>query len=175
MIRDKMASHFKDPVRPDLLNPNIEGDLHKDYELAKKIKNDNLNAIDDCPILVFPKNTTDLGTLFEVGYALRKNKIVIRYDYSEDRFEVLINHKVPKIIDFGENNQAAIDLNRLGSGVMLGYHYDQLIPCYLGSSTDNIMLMDNPHIEAPERLYPCYLENVLTESTYHLNTITSGS
>lgn len=170
-IRDKMLGLFSDYIRPDLLNPNIEGDLHKDLHLAAKIRQDNLDAIDACSLLVFPKDTRDLGTLFEVGYAIRNGKKILRYDYVNDHYDWIYSPKIPGL----PGNDVTLDLNRLGSGVMLGYHYEKNLACYLGTSSDNIMLMDNPHIEKPESLYPCYLPELLSESTYRLNTITSGS
>lgn len=172
-IRDAMIQAFKDYVRPDLLNPNIEGDLNKDWKLAKKIRKDNLDAIDDCIYLVFPKNTTDLGTLFEVGYALSKSKIVIRYDYEQNIYEIVFAN-FDYILD---KLPITLNLNTLGSGVVMGWFYDQpkKVKYYLGESQDNIMLMMNPKEDNPSQLYPCYLPEVLGDKVYSLTTMTSGS
>lgn len=172
-IRDKMIEGFANYIRPDLLNPNIEGNLNKDKELARKIRKDNLTAIDECECLVFPKNTTDLGTLFEVGYAIRRSKLVIRFDYATNSYEV-ISTNLPKI-DF--TKKYTLDLNKLGAGVILGYFYDypENFKYFLGSSRDNIMLMNNEEVKHPTELYPSYLPNILSQSVYRLNTLTSGS
>lgn len=170
-IRDRMVLGFTNYIRPDLLNPNIEGDLHKDKDLAQKIKDDNLSAIDKCSVLVFPKNTTDLGTLFEVGYAIRKNKMILRYDYTKDIYESIVNPIVPRIL----SDSYVLDLNKLGSGIVLGYHYDKSLKYFLGSSRDNIMLINNILVDKPIELYPCYLPQILSDSVYRLNTLTSGS
>jgi nucleoside 2-deoxyribosyltransferase len=170
-IRDRMVLGFINYIRPDLLNPNIEGDLHKDKVLAQKIKDDNLSAIDKCSVLVFPKDTTDLGTLFEVGYAIRKGKMILRYDYTQDIYEVIVNPIIPNIL----SDSYILDLNKLGSGIVLGYHYDKPLKYFLGSSRDNIMLMNNILVDKPTELYPCYLPQILSDSVYRLNTLTSGS
>jgi len=167
-----MLKGFSNYIRPDLMNPNIEGNLNKDEKLATKIRKDNLKAIDSCDALVFPKDTRDLGTLFELGYAINKNKKIIRYNYIDDTYDWIFNIELP---EWPDNNKVVIDLNRLGGGVLLGYYHDWDIHCYLGTSSDNIMLMNNTHVETPEDLYPCYLPDLLSESTYRLNTITSGS
>lgn len=172
-IRDAMASNFPNKVRPDLLNPNIEGDLHKDEELARKIRKDNLDAIDACEFLVFPMNTTDLGTLYEVGYAIRRGKTILRYDYIRNVVQV-ISTNVPLI---NPVDTYTLDLNKLGAGILLGYWYDnnEHLQYYLGDSADNIMLMENKKVDKPTELYPSYLDHILTDSVYHLNTLTSGS
>lgn len=52
--------------------------------LAKKIFEENCQNIISSDILVFPQYTTDLGTLFEVGYAWGLRNKICRYNYLYD-------------------------------------------------------------------------------------------
>ena len=52
--------------------------------LAKEIFQENLRGIQESECLIYPSYTTDLGTLFEVGYALSLNKKIFKYDYLSD-------------------------------------------------------------------------------------------
>lgn len=78
-IRDKMISKFSNPFRPDLTESSKKFD-DGDNDAVTDVVNDNMKGIRDNDLLVFPKRTNDLGTLFEVGYALVSGKPVISYD-----------------------------------------------------------------------------------------------
>ena len=51
------------------------------FEFAKAIYKDNVEGIKKCDTLVFPKFTTDLGTLWEVGFAMGLGKKIYRYNF----------------------------------------------------------------------------------------------
>ena len=57
------------------------------FEFAKAIYLDNVNGIKMCDTLVFPKFTSDLGTLWEVGYAMGLGKKIYRYNFLSRKLE----------------------------------------------------------------------------------------
>lgn len=111
-------------------------------ELASKIFQENCEAIKNCEILIFPQYTTDLGTLFEVGYAWSLNKELWRYNYLTDSIKVL--H--PRAIDYFTQETTVLDVSNIYNAVFLGFLYGSNIPrerinYYLPESmNDNVML-----------------------------------
>ena len=181
-IRDKMISEFlpNHTFRPDLVNPNIEGDLHKDPELAEKIAMDNFNGIFNANALVFPRYTNDLGTLIEVGYAIACNdKLIISYDENLDSYLIYDSYNV---IDSFETN-LVLDLSKLGSAIALGYFLATIqdtssIRYYLNGMKDNVMLFHCTEVKElsdTDVIYPNYKEELLSKKVYKACTMTSAS
>lgn len=73
----------------DIVDPEECGNLSTDksenkYKFAVEIFDNNIKDINKSECLVFPRFTTDLGTLFEVGYALGLKKKIYRYEFLSD-------------------------------------------------------------------------------------------
>lgn len=148
-IRDKMVSRFKDPFRPDKTESAYKYDgEHGDNSLVESVVNDNLYGINVCTDLVFPKNTSDLGTLFEVGTAIGECKGIIRYDDKLDRYTAV---PMVDVVDIPEGN-LLFDCSNKVNAVAMGYASTQIneedIYYELKGSPDNIMLsVKYTHVE----------------------------
>jgi nucleoside 2-deoxyribosyltransferase len=79
-IRDKMVSRFTDAFRPDLTEESKQYNELENYDTVKSVVSSNEKGIVGSDFLVYPSRTTDLGTLYEVGYAIGRDRPVIRYD-----------------------------------------------------------------------------------------------
>ena len=96
-------------------------------ELAKEVFKENLRMINECNLLVFPRYTDDIGTLFEVGYAMGLRKDIARFDYLSQKFESInYKRKIPK--EVWVNSRVLID--GVISAVRFGYlaHMSEMNP-----------------------------------------------
>lgn len=113
--------------------------------LARRIYRDNIIEIDECNCLVFPRYTTDAGTLFEVGYALSHHKRIWRYDFLTDTLEEIVYH-LPSSIAF---TKTSIVLSEPSDVVLFGYMAgvdtirNKLVYSFKSEFADNIMLAAN--------------------------------
>ena len=144
-IRDLMVSHVHslDPsnevFRPDLTEASQSYSGSPGMELGKKIYDENIFHIENCEVLVFPKGTDDLGTLFEVGVALQLGKTIWRFDPDE----MMVRRVVWDKPMYNLTSQSLIQVEDLSSAVFLGYHYKSEFKKYyvLGRGmSDNLML-----------------------------------
>lgn len=121
-------------------------DVSPGTELAKIISIDNIHNIRSSNMLVFPKNTDDLGTIFDMSYGLSLNKVIIRYDDINDKYTIIDNVLATKNMpELDSNKINLININNRSDAVVLGYYfgkgntnlaYDTTLP-------DNIMLSVN--------------------------------
>lgn len=144
-IRDDMVSKINEEdqsaeiFRPDLTESSRAYDKSPGLELGKKIYDDNVEHIDSSEVLVFPKGTNDVGTLFEVGIAMKLGKKMMRYDQVSDLIENV--EFLPDMKSFGKDTLVAVE--DVSSAVLLGYNYDTKYHVYyvLGLDvSDNLML-----------------------------------
>lgn len=109
-IRDKMISSFQDAFRPDLTKASkeySEGDSSK----VEEIYLENVSHVASSEVLVFPMNTTDLGTLYEVGYAIASKVSLMVYNEELDLYHLVPNYSykvddVPMIFDLSKKSHA---------------------------------------------------------------------
>jgi nucleoside 2-deoxyribosyltransferase len=111
-------------------------------ELARTIYNENVSGIVDCMELIFPYECTDIGTLMEVGIALKRGKRINQYNYLTDSIKRI--DITPDESWTIKDNFPVVRLNSLSAAIMLGYNYDHegiiyYDTCGLG---DNIMLSE---------------------------------
>lgn len=112
-------------------------------ELAVKIFSENILNLNECDYLIFPKFTTDLGTLFEVGYFMALGKPILRFNYLSQKIEKPEYRKLGKVVmDF---RYFTLFTDR--DAVMFGYFYgqgEQDLKYYLPDGRrDNIMFSSN--------------------------------
>lgn len=116
-------------------------------ELAVKISEENINGIKSSKYLVYPELTCDIGTLMEVGVALKEGLIIYKYNYLLGTLTLVtpsmkeaILQRIPEV-----KPGMAIKVKSLSSAIVLGYHYDvKGIGYCLGKNMkDNIMLSVN--------------------------------
>lgn len=87
-------------------------------KLAKEVFKENLRMINECDLLIFPRYTDDIGTLFEVGYAMGLRKNIARFNYLSQKFEqVEYQYKIPETL--WVNSRVSID--GVISAVRFGY------------------------------------------------------
>lgn len=102
IVKDNMIETVRDKMhlgKDDMFNPE-DSDVSNQYgvaggnaapeqrfEFARAIYQDNVNGIKKCDTLVFPKFTTDLGTLWEVGFAMGLGKKIYRYNFLTRKLE----------------------------------------------------------------------------------------
>lgn len=125
-IRDEMIKPYNQAYifRPDCTDASRSYDKSPGEELAKTIFSENISGISSCDVLLFPKRTTDLGTLFEVGHALYLNKKIISYDHLTGVYELIDNYQAIKRLTKtiqGEWNKLLIHLSSPGNAILLGY------------------------------------------------------
>lgn len=145
--------------RPDLTPSSREYSSAENgaerFALAKEIYKDNISHIDSCDALVFPADTTDLGTTFEVGYAISKGKSIYRYDYLSDSLknmydtigncDTYVMSKSPKVVI----------INSVGKAVILGMLNDKKPAYHLLGGCDNIMLAAQfPYFDGEKIIQP---------------------
>lgn len=138
-IRDKMQTSFNIVFRPDHTESSRSYSISPGEELAKQIYEDNINEIKSSDYLCFPLFTDDLGTMFEVGVALRINHPIISYNYKTDSY--IINDMNNTSLNYIKvNSDDIIDCSKISGAVLVGYHYDEDIKYSIGDLNDNIML-----------------------------------
>lgn len=120
------------------------------FKFAKTIYNDNVNGIRICDTLVFPKFTTDLGTLYEVGFAIGLGKKIYRYNFLSRTLEPVDYKPVnwDKLrININPVREIGDIFNAVSFGVLasdeeiskyLIYHFPKM-----GSLSDNLMFAAN--------------------------------
>ncbi len=170
-VRDNMQkrvmSYFRENFddfeifRPDLTPSSREYSSAENgaerFALAKEIYKDNISHIDSCDALVFPADTTDLGTTFEVGYAKSKGKKIYRYDYLSDE---IVN--ISDLSDFDSicervmsNDPKVVIINSIGKAVILGMLNDKKPAYHLLGGCDNIMLAAQfPYFDGEKIIQP---------------------
>jgi nucleoside 2-deoxyribosyltransferase len=147
-IRDAMVKSSekftKEVFRPDSTDTskeyNKETDPDKRVAMAAAIFKENIDHITAATSLMFPGGTDDIGTLFEVGVALRQEKTIYRYDFATDKFANVTNFN-HKLKSFG--GDTLVEVQELNSAVLLGFNYDTPYKVYyiLGEDLrDNLML-----------------------------------
>lgn len=156
-VRDKMVSGFKYPFRPDLTESSKKYDegIHMSH-LASNVVKDNETGISDSQYLVFPINTTDLGTLYEVGFAMGIQIPIIIYDPNRDKYSVNFKLDDSPLIKFSVLdflNKYIFHCSNKRDAITLGYVSARGLPkeniyYTLDGCPDNIMLSVNfNHVE----------------------------
>ena len=127
LVRDRMCKQLQsyELLRPDQTDASKTyakktGDERKKW--AKEIFHENVKMIESCDILCFPEYTDDLGTLFEVGYAMGKHKRVKRYNYLTDELTD-INYPV---ISLDITDREVVPIEGSISAVEFGLRYSLL-------------------------------------------------
>ena len=147
-IRDEMYTHilkesYFNIFRPDRTESSIEYGKAPSIELGSKIFDENIEHILDSSHLIFPSKTTDVGTLFEIGVAIKTDKIIFRYDYEEKNIKVLDEKSLKSIGLFEFSGPTLVQIESPSSAILLGYNYDCKYDMYyvLGEGIeDNLML-----------------------------------
>jgi len=147
-VRDAMVKaideKWKDDYslfRPDLTEASRSYGSSPGDELGEKIFGENVEHITSSDVLCFPLGTRDIGTLFEVGVALRQNKEIYGYKWKPENELRKIDNSKWSIQRF--KNATLVQVETLSSAVVLGYNYDSPFVKYyvLGEGVrDNIML-----------------------------------
>lgn len=147
-IRDKMVAHLGNHFRPDLTDDNKNydakgGETHT-AEVAKNIMLNNVKHVESQGSLVFPEGTDDIGTLFEIGYAMKLKKPIFRYDPNNDSYTLVDSNAYTSFL---LPNYDVIDCRTVTGAVILGYNYpDETLGYYLGPNVkDNLMISVNFH------------------------------
>jgi nucleoside 2-deoxyribosyltransferase len=148
-IRDNMASNFISYFRPDLTEESDNYEVNPCIDSAIKVVDANIEGITESEFLVFPKHTSDLGTLFEVGVAIAQNKPVIAYNEKSDSYEINI---LDMDIATPESGNYLFDCSKKSDVVSMGYLSEKLpntnIKYMLNGAKDNIMLsIKYEHVE----------------------------
>lgn len=159
MVRDRMYRKaqevFGEPIfRPDLSASSsqyaraITG--KERFETSKAIYKDNVSHIDSCDKLVFPADTTDLGTSFELGYAMINRKRIFRYDYLSDEITELTSEVISKVVvkayqayfklSNGYKETPNIEISSPGDATVLGILNEESVSYSIKSGADNVML-----------------------------------
>ena len=126
-VRDLMCKHLdmvlpnEKHLRPDLTSASksyavSEGQDRK--ERAREIFRENINMINSCDILCFPRFTDDIGTLFEVGYAMSQHKVIKRFNYLSMKIED-VSYELPESIWWEPN----VRISGVTSAVKFGLFY----------------------------------------------------
>ena len=160
-IRDNMLSKLTSAFRPDKTESSLRYDQGDDTAVDEVVL-DNVRGIDESTCLCFPMNTKDLGTLFEVGHAIAKNKILIAYDEKKDSYYINMGIENRNVYTHGDNY--LFDCSKKRDVIAMGYLYSKLpranISYELNGSPDNIMLSVNfNHIEKVDGKYKLIKRN----------------
>lgn len=159
-VRDKMISKFTNVFRPDLTDSSkvYDSTENPDKSIIDSVVDDNIKGIKECTTLVYPSNTNDLGTLFEVGNALMMDKTVIKYDEYMDTYTVIppnpdrykdLKYDKYKNYKFDCSNKVqAISMGVASAAGCKNIYYE------LNGAKDNIMLSNKyTHIEKIDNKY----------------------
>jgi nucleoside 2-deoxyribosyltransferase len=146
-VRDAMLAKVASEISESYFRPD-ETQASKSYsgspgeELGRTIFEENIEHIRKCDILCFPLGTRDVGTLFEVGVALKLDKPIYGYKWKpEDELRRLLTVNKRSIPTF--ERSTLIQVETLSSAVVLGYNFDTEYRTYyvLGEGMrDNLML-----------------------------------
>lgn len=155
-IRDKMISEFEDVFRPDKTRSSDEFEAG-DNSKALAVVEDNERGILEGQFLVYPKNTTDLGTLYEVGYALSKGRYVIQYDEEVNTYKIInevLDESPSQVIE----DNMIFDCSTKVGVISCGYYAAKLDPSKifyeLKGAKDNLMLsVKYTHVELVDGKY----------------------
>lgn len=147
-IRDKMASKFIAPFRPDLTRSSKRYELNPTGDgYVEAVVEDNISGIKNSEYLVYPMRTTDLGTLFEVGIALGSDKTIVRYNEELDEYYILSN--LNGIVTFDETKKLLFDCSNKIDAILMGFMSskcpDKPLYYQLNGCKDNIMLSVKYH------------------------------
>lgn len=167
-VRDRMISKFRKVFRPDLQPNAIE--FNKDQsdrnELAKKVVEDNELGISNYGYLVFPNDTDDLGTLYEVGMSIsmKSRSKLIKFNPSTGIYTVcVVPAKNVSIDGFVINcgiKSGAILLGYLAKNKCTDKYY------MLDGCPDNIMLsMNFTHVEFNGSTYNVYEKKSIEDTS----------
>jgi len=140
---DKVVSEFGDDFfRPDSTDSSRSYDGHPSERLAKQIYKENIEHISNCDILVFPRFTTDLGTMMEVGFAIYLGKTVISYNYLDNSFTDITDQLKNFLKDIPVVENEIVDCRTVSGGIVFGYLVNKVshIGYCIGNDRDNIML-----------------------------------
>lgn len=139
LVRKFPTSEILDP---EVLDPDTEelfNSTHK-KEYAKIIYDNNIKAIQDSNIVVFPDNTQDGGTISDVAFGVNQHKIVFSYNYYTGIF-TRIDYSKLRVPELDESKVVIMKpSNLLKTSFLLGYYKDKHInyAVYNGAH-DNIM------------------------------------
>lgn len=147
-VRDAMQSKLDRSFRPDLTEASKIYDVNKTEETVYDVVSENISGINQSQFLVYPSRTTDLGTLWELGYAMSLSHPVIKYDeenesytfeFLRDLVEEVEVTKEPYLFDC-TSKMDVISMGYLGNRVDPDDIYYQL-----KGMNDNIMLSVQYH------------------------------
>ena len=119
------------------------------YKHACAIFKSNVDELKSSDCLVFPRYTTDLGTLFEVGYALGLGKPILRYEFLADKCTELRPLKRELPPQWVNHERVTIHIESQTDAVLFGLAAAKLPNakeqlCYsLKGNKDNLMLSAN--------------------------------
>lgn len=91
--------------------------------LAKRIYREDTEQLYDSDTIIFPEYTSDLGTLFEVGCAMGRNKVLLRYNYFLDTIEecdTSIKQNIEGLYD-KVGTEVVLDCSKPKMAVVCGY------------------------------------------------------
>lgn len=158
-IRDRMITKFSEVFRPDLTKSSDEFEAG-DNTKALAVVNDNEEGIKLGHYLVYPKNTNDLGTLFEVGYALAHNIIPIQFDEKTNTYRVIARR--PRYdISSDPNKKYLFNCSNKLDAISIGYAAAKVKPSQvfyeLKGAQDNLMLsVKYTHVEDVDGKYQIF-------------------
>ena len=166
LIRDRSIEKIKkygldsvEVFRPDDTETSKSYSVSPGTELGQKIFEENISHIESCDALLFwnPDND-DLGTMMEVGVALKLGKRIFRFDYLRDK----IIEVIPEDFNYCEfTEETFIKIESVSDAVLMGYNYQCPHKIYyeVPEGKDNIMLQFlGTKIEKSGK---CYKESVV--------------
>jgi len=127
--------------RPDLTETSKSYEKSPGDELGKIIFDENVEHITKSDVLCFPLGTKDMGTLWEVGVAIRLGKEIYGYKWKPEDELRRIDPSKYDIPTF--TGPSLIQIETLSSAVVMGYNFDSSWASYyvLGEGVrDNLML-----------------------------------
>lgn len=165
-VRNQMRSQFV----PQLVFMPDETESSKAYEvdhsLVHAVVDDNVMGIDTSDALVYPVDTDDLGTLYEVGHALGTGKDII--SYLNGKYTIHVTDRTKRILTHEEKYEThyLFDCSDKQQAVSLGYFAalgvcDSMIYYELKGNKDNIMLsVRYNHVELENGEYRRYERSI---------------
>ena len=153
-VRDYMISRFDNVFRPDLSRESLEYEEDKNDITVGKLVDSNRRGIITSKFLVFPMNTNDLGTLWEVGCALSNGVNIIKYNEDLDSYSILPSFDNSELeSELNEDHESdsiyLFDCSNKSDVISMGYLSERvpndMIYYLLNGCNDNIMLSVNYH------------------------------
>ena len=146
-IRDQMASGFYNLFRPDLTKESFEYEEDRNGVSVANVVLANIEGINQSLFLVYPERTTDLGTLWELGYALASKLDIIKFDENQGQYILELNGELS--VKPNPENKYLFDCSSKVDAISLGY-LSKFVPAdniyyQLNGMPDNIMLSVNYH------------------------------